>query len=182
MIPENIQEKDFRYRPVSPQYLYDSYNKYIEHFELYKESMAKANEPYKSQIVTNVHILYQIIERIDERSDYYMYFHSSERHPMRMSQTKEIALFCYWLVKYKPLSFESMDDESHFFAENGCSINETYAAYALMSFIVGLNQDNERFFYDDSLVTLVYSLANRDISKEAFILYVESFIEKKNPA
>ena len=39
-----------------------------------------------------------------------------------------------------------------------------------------MDASNEKFFNDESLSTLTYSITNREISKEALILYVESFL------
>ncbi len=94
----------------------------------------------------NYPMLYRIVERVDQRRDYYLYFHSNHNHAMFMSQAKETALFCYWLIKYKPISFENAYEESSFFHENGYTINELYAAFLLMSFITGLDEENEKYF------------------------------------
>jgi hypothetical protein len=124
----------------------------------------------------NYPMLYRIVERVDQRRDYYLYFHSNHNHAMLMSQAKETALFCYWLIKYKPISFENAYEESSFFHENGYTINELYAAFLLMSFITGLDEENEKYFNEAAVSTLTYSLTNREISKEALIMYVESFL------
>lgn len=66
-----------------------------------------------------------------------------------------------------------------FFSENGYTVNEFYAAFLLMSFITGLDEDNAKYFNDTAISTLTYSLTNREISKEALILYVESFLTQE---
>jgi len=48
-----------------------------------------------------------------------------------------------------------------------------------MSFITGLDEDNAKYFNDTAISTLTYSLTNREISKEALILYVESFLTQE---
>lgn len=45
-----------------------------------------------------------------------------------------------------------------------------------MAFITGLDDSNTKYFNETAIDTLTYSLTNREISKEALILYVESFI------
>ena len=124
-------------------------------------------------------MLYRIIERVDQRRDYYLYFHSNHDHAMHMSQAKETALFCYWLIKYKPISFENGYEEFTFFSENGYTVNEFYAAFLLMSFITGLDEDNAKYFNETAISTLTYSLTNREISKEALILLCRIFFNTR---
>lgn len=49
----------------------------------------------------------------------------------------------------------------------------------MMSFVTGLDKDNEKYFDETTISTLTYSLTNREISKEALILYVESFLTQE---
>ena len=88
-------------------------------------------------------------------------------------------MFCYWFLKYKPLSFEVAYDNAKFFEDNSYTLNELYVAYVLITFIVGLDKKNERFFNAAAVATLTYSMTNREISKEALILYVESFLTEE---
>ena len=127
----------------------------------------------------NYPMIYRIVERVDQRRDYYLYFHSSSDHSMYMSQAKEIALFCYWMMKYKPISFEEAYEEANFFSENGYTVNEFYVAFFLFFFITGLDENNIKYFNETAISTLTYSLTNREISKEALILYVESFLTQE---
>lgn len=55
-------------------------------------------------------------------------------------------------------------------------MNELYVAYILITFIISLDEGNWRFFNKAAVSTLTYSMTNREISKEALILYVESFL------
>ncbi len=177
MIPERfISPDDFRYNPVSPEYLVECIDKFKENFEIYKEVIGKWFQNYSVDMRINYPMLYRIVERVDQRRDYYLYFHSNHNHAMLMSQAKETALFCYWLIKYKPISFENAYEEFSFFNENGYTVNELYAAFLLMSFITGLDEGNEKYFNEAAVSTLTYSLTNREISKEALIMYVESFL------
>lgn len=176
MIPEGYDEANFRYRPLSPEHIYDAVSEFEMNFKNYKKVMSSWLEGYSNDFRLNFPMLYRIMERIDQRKDYYLYFHSNHKHIMRMSQAKEVALFCYWFLKYKPLSFDLAYDDAMFFADNGYTLNELYVAYVLITFIVGLDEKNEKFFNAASVATLTYSMTNREISKEAMILYVESFL------
>lgn len=180
MIPkEFISSEHFRYNSVSSEYLVNCTEKFKKNFEIYKDVMKEMFQNYSTNMRINYPMLYRIIERIDQRKDYYLYFHSNHDHAMDMSQAKEAALFCYWLIKYKPISFENSYEESDFFSKNGYTINEFYAAFLLMSFITGLDEGNKKYFNKDAVSTLTYSLTNREISKEALILYVESFLTQE---
>ena len=176
MIPEGYDESKFRYNPVSPEYMYNTVSDFEKNLEKYKKVMFSWLEGYSNNLRINIPMLYRIVERIDQRKDYYLYFHSNHKNAMRMSQAKEVALFCYWFLKYKPLSFEEAYNDAKFFEENSYTLNELYVAYILITFIVGLDEENQRFFNAKVVSTLTYSMTNREISKETIILYVESFL------
>lgn len=177
MIPEQFVSPDtFRYHPVSQDYLVQCTELFEENLKIFKEVMRTTFGEYTSDLRINYPMVYRIIERVDQRRDYYLYFHSNHTHAMKMSQAKEIALFSYWAIKYKPMSFESAYDDCEFFLNNGYTVNEYYVAFLLMSFVTGLDEDNVKYYSEESISTLTYSLANREISKEALILYVESFL------
>lgn len=181
MYPDKlISAKDFQFQPVTPELLVQNADKFYLHFKRYLNHMSSLFDSYSTDIRINYPMLYRITERIEQRRDYYLYFHSNDTYTMQMSQAKETALFCYWFVKYKPLSFNSAKEELQFFEDNSYTLNESYVAYLLTSFIVGLDVDNRKYFDDEAVATLTYSLTNREISKEALILYVESFITHKS--
>lgn len=180
MYPDKIlSPEDFQFQQVSPTLMVENADQFSEHFRLYLKRMASLFSAYTTELRVNYPMLYRIVERIEQRRDYYLYFHSNHTYAMKMSEAKEAALFCYWFMKYKPLSFEGAMDEAQFFSDNSYTVNESYAAYFLSTFIIGLDEDNQKYFDEEAVSTLTYSLANREISKEALILYVESFITHK---
>lgn len=86
-----ISEEDFRYQLPSNEWLL---NKYDEFEEFVRECKKKLEiEEYDIEI--NHILLFNIFVRIDERKDYFMYFHS-EDDSMHMSLGKEIALEAYY--------------------------------------------------------------------------------------
>lgn len=178
MIPTQFTNpENFRYNSVTPECMVECTDRFIKNFETCKDFIKSIFHEYSMEMRISYPIIYRIVERIDQRSDYYLYFHSRPGHPTLMSQAKEVALFCYWLIKYKPISFEKAYEEYDFFFEHGYSVNEFYAAFLLMSFITGLEVNNLKYFHKKAIFDLTYSLANREISKESLILYVESFIK-----
>lgn len=178
MIPlRYITEEQFRYQPLSAEELYELAKKIEESVEKYKKNLISVFGSIDIQI--NYPMLYRIFERIDQRRDYYLYFHSNHEHSMQMSQAKETALFSYWLIKYKPITCVEKFDEYNFFNNNGYTVNELFATFFLISFIIGLDEKNSQHFDLTTISTLTYSLSNREVSKEALILYVESFLFHK---
>lgn len=121
-------------------------------------------------------MLCSVAIRVDERKDYYKYFHSTKEATMKISRSKEIALLAYWIVKYKPFRIKSMGAEEEFYCTYRCSFNEVFAAMMIASFLVEVKVVQPDFFTANKLNTMLYDLFNRDISKEAMIMYVESFI------
>lgn len=181
MIPEMfISPEDFRYKSVSPEYLYEGTTKFEQNVEVFKKALKQLFPNCSLNMRINYPMIYRIIERVDQRRDYYMYFHSNHTHAMEMSQAKEVALFCYWLIKYKPISFEDFDEELSFFNDNAYTLNEFYATFLLTSFVIGLDEENIKHFNEAAIFTLTYSLTNREISKEALIMYVESFLVQRS--
>lgn len=131
MRPKSIAEEKFRYQLTEDEWLL----KKVEEFEDFVKECKKKLEIEKYNIQINYVLLLNVFVRIDERKDYFMYFHS-EDDSMHMSLGKEIALEAYWISKYKPLRITAK-----------------------------------------KISTLVYDIFNRDISKEAMIMYVESFLK-----
>ena len=96
---------------------------------------------------------------------------------MKISRSKEIALLAYWIVKYKPFRIKGIDAEEDFYYTYRCSFNEAFAATMIVSFLMEVNAVQPGFFTSNKLNTMLYDLFNRDISKEAMIMYVEAFIQ-----
>lgn len=181
MVPTQfISKENFRYIPVETRTLHDEAERFKKNFDKFLKLFQQEYPGYPVDFNINYPMIYRITERIDQRRDYYLYFHSNDTHAMVMSQAKETALFCYWFIKYKPVSFIDPEVGFRFFNDYGYTVNEYYATFLLMSFAVGLDRNNFKFFRGSAVPTLTYSLANREISKEALILYAESFLTDKS--
>ncbi|MDR3294475.1 MAG: hypothetical protein LBT26_01420 [Clostridiales Family XIII bacterium] len=133
-----------------------------------------------SDIDCSIPLVYEIYKRIDQRADYYLYFHTDPNRPdkpMEMSQTKEMSLMAFWVLKYKPLSLPVLKAYSLFNQKN-CTINEYFAAYCIISYAkeISSRSDIMSYFTPKNIDVLVYSFMHRDISKEAMICYVESLL------
>ena len=172
MVSPAIEEKDFRYQ-VPPEDILIGYKNDIDYLvEKFREKLDLKS--YDVEI--NYCLLCNLIIRVDERKDYYQYFHSTGDTVMRISRGKEIALLAYWIVKYKPFRVKEISKEEEFYINFRCSFNEVFAAMLIVSFVAEEAKFQGDFFTANKINTMIYDLFNRDISKEAMIMYVESFI------
>jgi len=125
----------------------------------------------------SIPLVYEIYRRIDQRADYYLYFHSDPDSPMEMSQAKELALMAFWVLKYKPLSLPAFK-ANNLFLDKNCTVNEYFAVYCIASYAKEISPRNDimSYFSPQNINVLVYSFMHRDISKEAMICYVSSLL------
>ncbi|MCM1244066.1 MAG: hypothetical protein NC293_00295 [Roseburia sp.] len=167
-----MKEEDFKYTLRPSNLIMQEYKEFIlvvEHFiELFH---------IKENVCINRSIIGRICERVDQRRDYYMYFHSEEGTVMHMSQEKEIALWAYWICKYKPIRFEKISDDECFFTEHGCTLSDALAAYMIKCIAEECKSGERVSFSYNEMEDLFYDLANRDFSKEAIISKVMDLIQ-----
>lgn len=177
MRSQKIAEEDFRYQLPEDEWL----AKKIDEFEEFLNECKKKIEIEEWEIEINYVLLINIFVRIDERKDYFMYFHS-EDDSMHMSLGKEIALEAYWISKYKPLRIKDLDDEIEFTKKYKVSISDVIAAMLIIAFLIDKDEKLDEFFTAKKINTFIYDIFNRDISKEAMIMYVESFLDEEESA
>lgn len=171
MKSEDIDEKLFRYQLPKEEWLL---NKYTE-FEEFLDECKKKIQIEEYDIEINHVLLLNVFVRIDERKDYFMYFHSDE-DTMHMSLGKEIALEAYWISKYKPLRIKNFENEIEFTKKYKVSISDVIAAMLIIGFLIDKKYELDSYFTPKKIDTLIYDIFNRDMSKEAMIMYVESFL------
>lgn len=172
MRPKSIEEKDFRYHPPSSddiKEMYDDLVDLVNHFIRYMK--------IKENLVVNRAIIGRICERIDQRKDYFMYYHSTEKEVMHMSHEKEAALWIYWICKYQPLHFSKIEDDEMFFIMNGCTVSDAFAVYLMISIVCANNPNKVSSFTPDRIEDLCYDFANRDFSKEAIMSRIVDLTE-----
>ena len=152
------------------------------------DSFLKKSSLDRSDISVNDALLLKTIVRIDQRSDYFTYFHSEidENGNIivdRMSQYKQIALLCFWIIKYKPLRIDDPIKELSYYDQNHCTVNEAFAAYIFISQINSSNivSNKQKNYYKSVEFTqdLFYKFMHHDISKEAMIFALCSIICNK---
>ena len=164
MIPEKISEKDFQYRRLSNEKIKDFYEQFKELLSDFACTVEQTGE-----LEINLPIICRICIRVDQRKDYYMYYHSKSDKIMKMSHEKELALWAYWVCKYKPVRFKNSMDDEHFFNNNGCTISDAFASYIIISAVCAKKRKKAKYFTPSVVEDLYYDLANRDFSKEALI-------------
>lgn len=171
MIPSGIAKEDFIYRNLPDEEskrFYDEFQDLLDDFSMTIRQ--------KGEIEANFPVIYRICIRVDQRKDYYMYYHSKPQKIMEMSHEKELALWSYWVCKYKAIHFLKGEDEERFFVENGCMLSDAFAAYILISAVCAKNENRASYFTPDVVRNLYYDFANRDFSKEALIARVNDLI------
>lgn len=171
MLPKGITEEDFIYNSLDARQVLDFYNKFNELLKDFAHTIKQSGK-----LEVNLPIIGRISIRVDQRKDYYMYYHSTEKEIMRMSHEKEMALWSYWVSKYKPVRFVNSEDDEVFFSTHGCTISDAFAAYIIISIVCANNKKRAKYFSDKVVRDLYYDLANRDFSKEALISRVEDLI------
>ncbi len=171
MLPQGIAEKDFIYNSLTSAHVFDFYNKFMDLLKDFACTIKQSGE-----LEASLPIIGRISIRVDQRKDYYMYYHSTKRKIMRMSHEKEMALWAYWVCKYKPVRFVDSKDDERFFSTNGCTISDAFAAYIIISIVCANNKSKAKYFTSDVVSDLYYNLANRDFSKEAIISKIDDLI------
>jgi len=152
----------------------------LQHLDEFRRLLASFNSLFKGYFEGyeySIPLIQEIYRRIDQRADYYLYFHSDPKSPMKMSQTKEIALMVFWILKYKPLSLPSHKANDLFIHKN-CTINEYFAIYCIISYAKEISSRNDiiSYFCQKNIDVIVYNFMHRDISKEAMICYIDSLM------
>ena len=128
-VKESITANDL-YKPLSPQIATEKMDTLQDMISAFLDKSTLDRD----DIECNDILLLKTILRIDQRSDYFVYFHSTinsngDIEVDEMSQYKQIALLCFWIIKYKPLRIKDVQKELLYYKYNHCTINEAFAAY-----------------------------------------------------
>jgi len=172
---ERIRETDFKYTSCSKEIL----ENFLKKVDGLLEGFATQVNIKTASIMTYNFVLEEIRIRLDQRVDYYQYFHFTETNIKYLSRTREVALLCYWIIKYKPFYIEQSLADA-FWKRHHCTINERFALYLIESYTLEtysfLEKKAIHFFSPENRRVILYNFTHRDISKEAFILFVGSLI------
>ena len=177
---ESITANDL-YRPLSPEKATEIMNELQDMILAFLDKSTLNKE----EVDCNHALLLKTILRIDQRSDYFVYFHSTisdngKIEVDEMSQYKQIALLCYWIIKYKPLRVIDMQKELAYYSYNHCTINEAFAAYIFVGQINKakcLSKKQKAYYMSQPYISdLFYKFMHHDISKEAMIFALTSIV------
>lgn len=178
---------------ITPSMLYNPINEdqatiYMNRLQGYIDSFLEKSTLNRCDISVNDALLLKTVIRVDQRSDYFTYFHSEvdERGNVivdKMSQYKQIALLCFWIIKYKPLHINDAVKELGYYNQNHCTVNEAFAAYIFISQINAskmLSRKQKNYYMSvDYTQDLFYKFMHHDISKEAMIFALCSVVCNK---
>lgn len=172
MIPKGIKEEDFVYTNLPSSQIKETYHEFMN---LLKDFATTINMN-DAHLEANLAIFTRICVRVDQRKDYFMYYHSVPGKVMHMSHEKEIGLWSYWVSKYKPVKFKNITDNQLFFQQNGCDVSDAFAAYIVISIVCHNKKSRAKYFTSEKVANLYYDFANRDFSKEAIMARIEDLI------
>lgn len=165
-----MNETSFNYYQLSNDELQKEWNKH----RTIIESFLAGNKYNNDNIIINENTILSIIVKVDQRRRYFEYFHK-----LKMSEFKEVALNAFWICKLQPLSIsnhEIIKDQPREYD----SLNEKLALFYILKTLRGALKNKKKS--EDVLDSLprkyvdelIYTFTYRDISKEAFIMLVES--------
>lgn len=172
------------YRPIKPE----TAKEYMDKVQGFLDSFLEKSVLTRDDISVNDALLLKSVIRVDQRSDYFTYFHSEVDEDGnviidKMSQYKQIALFCFWIIKYKPIHINDSITELNYYDKNHCTVNEAFAAYIFISQINSskILSKNQKKYYKSIEYTedLFYKFMHHDISKEAMIFALCSIVCNK---
>lgn len=163
--------KEKHYKPLDEK----CWHSEISNFKCLVANFMESNGYSKDSVSIFETEVFQIITKVHQRKKYFEYFHH-----LNISDFKELALYCFWIIKIKPLHYDdnnATDQEKIVFK----SINEKFALFYIIKTFRSLagNDSNKQkrinaFFTEQYMYELIYSFTYRDISKEALILLVET--------
>jgi hypothetical protein len=115
----------------------------------------------------NMPLLREAISMVHKMKAYYFYFHDIDEDGI--SEFRQVALLCYWIVKFKPFRMKDSYADLYLMA------NEVFALHLIFSCLEralgrSFRMPDEKFVSD-----FLHSLQVHDVCKEAMIDFVESF-------
>jgi len=170
MIPKSIDPNSFHYQDPPAA----DFQHFLKVVQGMMDRLATALGLPKDAIAICVPILIEIARRLDQRKDYFHYFHSVNDIAV-MDQSKNLALLAYWIIRYKPFSLVGNYDEKCWSAKK-CTINELAACYIVKAQVFTLvgAESAKSYFSADMDKDLIHAFAHGDVTKESMTLLFES--------
>lgn len=115
-----IRNYDLSYDPMSDEEMLKIHRFYSN---LFKKFLDEMNYPSDIGYYINSYALIDAIVRVDKRKAYFYCFHN-----MDINENKEVALYAYWIIKFKP--FVILDNRYND-EKSSSYINELFATYII---------------------------------------------------
>lgn len=154
------------YASPSVEVLYKEYSILINLFYEY----ADKNHIDRENIQVNEKLLGDILVRVDKRQDYFLIYHDTH-----INEFKKSALIAYWIIKFHP--FFILDENGE---KSSLNVNEGFAAFLCLGSIAEYYKRNnlKLELTEEYRDKFMYALKYWDLSKESFMLIVETLCEK----
>jgi len=123
------------------------------------------NPVLRRKIIPDFKCILGIVDMVERRRIYYHIFHNE----MEMSESKEIALYCYWILKLQP--FIMFQDNK--FPKQVNEVNAIITYRLLLNMVEAF----KKHLPSDSLNPFLHSFRYHDLSKEAMIAFCECLFE-----
>ncbi|MCL1853338.1 MAG: hypothetical protein FWF88_09975 [Peptococcaceae bacterium] len=161
-IPPNLNEET-THAIISDGELFDALQALEEHFQQFLSFSKYA--PDLTYFVSRYDLI-DVIIQVHKREAYDRFFHR-----MEMSERKRVALYAFWILKFKPFKITDvrfLDDDSE-------NVNETFAIYLICAILFYANKLQKTAveksgFYQNML----YAFRYRSFSVDSMILFVEA--------
>jgi hypothetical protein len=169
MLPKNLNLEDFKYREPNGRDLLE----FLDVMESLLKGFAARAGIARETFTFNTQIIFEIAVRLDQRRDYYHYFHSKPDKITEMSQSKKLALLCYWIIRYKPF-IQNRDLAQKCYEENKCTINELIALFIFKMAIISMpdvdyDKAVQALYDGDTEKSLIHTFMHTDVTKESMI-------------
>ncbi|MCL2844853.1 MAG: hypothetical protein FWE23_05320 [Chitinivibrionia bacterium] len=120
---------------------------------------------FPENLQCNAVVMCEIINKIQMRKVYFRVFHDCI-----MGEINEVALYCFWIVKFVPFYAEK---------QNTLELNVKIAVYLLLrtlTYHVNNKKCGTLRIDEKTLNEIYYALKNRDLSKEAIMILASALV------
>lgn len=166
---KEIRNSELEYADIPDDELLTIYDDFET---LFVKFLEESKYPSDTKYSIDSYALIDAIVRVDKRKAYFWCFHD-----MEINERKEVALYAYWFLKFKP--FAICDNRFADKKQTSC-INELFAIYLISSILlfdddkfseISVLKSDDKFTYLDKLL---YSLHYRCFTIDSFMILVDS--------
>lgn len=136
-------------------------------FEMFCERMDLS----LSDISVDEKLVIKALIRLDQRRLHYKMYHNGTI----INELKEVAILCYWLIKYKPIII--LEDGVY----TTSKINEVFALFLILSTIVEYRFTQglpEAVIQADMIQHIMYTLRNRASTFDSMVILVDALADR----